>query len=458
MSKQWGGRFEEKTDPIVESFTASVQYDSRLAIYDIQTSIAHAQMLGKQQIIPQKDAQKIVQGLESIREEIEQGKFVWNPALEDVHTNIEHALIQKIGDCGKKLHTARSRNDQVATDVRLWTRDQIDTIINLITQFQKALIEFAELHLDIIIPGFTHLQPAQPVLLAHHILAYFEMLQRDKQRFQELRPRVNILPLGATALAGTPHPIDPQLVAEQLGFEKLCANSMDAVSDRDFLIEFCSHSALVMMHLSRWCEELIIWSSPLFGFIEMGDAFTTGSSIMPQKKNPDVAELVRGKSGRVYGHLFSLLTLMKSLPLTYNRDMQEDKEAVFDTADTVENSLIVSAKIVTSIKVNKENIQRALDLGYMEATDLADYLVEKGVSFRDAHSIIGKIVLYAIKNRKPLRKLSLNEYQSFSSLFEEDIFTILQPLTLVTRRNSPGGTSPSQVKKALQKAKKQIFK
>jgi len=456
MSKQWGGRFEEKTDPTVETFSASVHYDSRLAIFDIQASIAHARMLGKQKIIPQKDAQKIVQGLEGILKEIEQGKFVWNPSLEDVHTNIEHALIQKIGDCGKKLHTARSRNDQVATDVRLWTRAQIDTIIDLITQLQSAFIEFAESHRDVIIPGFTHLQPAQPVLLSHHILAYFEMLQRDKQRFRELRPRVNTLPLGATALAGTPHPIDPQFVAKQLGFEQLCANSMDAVSDRDFLIEFCSYSALLMMHLSRWCEELIIWSSPLFGFIEIGDAFTTGSSIMPQKKNPDVAELVRGKSGRVYGHLFSLLTLMKSLPLTYNRDMQEDKEAVFDTADTVENSLIVCTKMVRSIKVNEENIQKALDLGYMEATDLADYLVEKGVSFRDAHSIIGKIVLYAIKNKKPLRELTLDEYKSFSSLFDKDVYTILQPATIVRRRNSPGGTSPACVRKALQKARKQL--
>ncbi|HOQ31976.1 MAG TPA: argininosuccinate lyase [Candidatus Hydrogenedens sp.] len=456
MSKQWGGRFEEKTDPIVETFSASVHYDSRLAIFDIQASIAHAQMLGKQNIIPPKDAQKIVQGLESILKEIEQGKFVWNPSLEDVHTNIEHALIQKIGDCGKKLHTARSRNDQVVTDVRLWTRAQIDTIIHLIIQLQSALIEFAEFHSNVIIPGFTHLQPAQPILLSHHILAYFEMFQRDKQRFRELRPRVNTLPLGAAALAGTPHPIDPQFVAKKLGFEQLCANSMDAVSDRDFLIEFCSYSALLMMHLSRWCEELIIWSSPLFGFIEIGDAFTTGSSIMPQKKNPDVAELVRGKSGRVYGHLFALLTLMKSLPLTYNRDMQEDKEAVFDTADTVENSLIVCTKMVKSIKVNIENIQKALDLGYMEATDLADYLVERGISFRDAHSIIGKIVLYAIKNKKPLRELTMDEYKSFSSLFEQDVYTILQPTTIVKRRNSPGGTSPACVRKALQKARKQL--
>ncbi|MGC8844464.1 MAG: argininosuccinate lyase [Candidatus Hydrogenedens sp.] len=456
MSKQWGGRFEEKTDPTVEAFTASVHYDCRLAIFDIQASIAHVRMLGKQKIIPQKDAQKIVQGLECILKEIEQGKFAWNPSLEDVHTNIEHALIQKIGDCGKKLHTARSRNDQVATDMRLWVRSQVDTIVEYIAQFQSALIEFAELHLNVIIPGFTHLQPAQPVLLSHHILAYFEMLQRDKQRFYELRHRVNTLPLGATALAGTPHPIDPQFVAKQLEFEQLCANSMDAVSDRDFLIEFCSSSSLLMMHLSRWCEELIIWSSPLFGFIEIGDAFTTGSSIMPQKKNPDVAELVRGKSGRVYGHLFSLLTLMKGLPLTYNRDMQEDKEAVFDTADTVESSLIVCTKMVKSIKVNVDNIQKALDLGYMEATDLADYLVEKGVSFRDAHSIIGKIVLYAIKNKKPLRELTLDEYKSFLSLFDKDVFAILQPATIVKRRNSPGGTSPSCVRKALQKARKRL--
>ncbi len=458
MSKQWGGRFEEKTDPSVESFTASVHYDSRLALYDLQASIAHARMLGKQKIIPQQDAQKIIRGLESIRKEIQQGKFTWDPSLEDVHTNIEHALIQKIGECGKKLHTARSRNDQVATDVRLWTRDQIDTIIKQITEFQKALLEFAEANLDVIIPGFTHLQPAQPILLAHHILAYFEMFQRDKTRFQELRPRVNTLPLGATALAGTPHPIDPEFVARELGFEKLCANSMDAVSDRDFLIEFCSHSAILMMHLSRWCEELILWSSPLFGFIEIGDAFTTGSSIMPQKKNPDVAELVRGKSGRVYGNLFALLTLMKSLPLTYNRDLQEDKESVFDTADTVEHSLTVCTKMVFSFQVKKDNIQRALDLGYMEATDLADYLVEKGVSFRDAHSIIGKIVLHAIKNQKILRNLTLEEYQSFCPLFEKDVFNILTPEAIVKRRNSPGGTSHTRVKQALQKAKKQLHR
>ncbi|HOV32074.1 MAG TPA: argininosuccinate lyase [Candidatus Hydrogenedens sp.] len=457
MSKQWGGRFQEKTDPTVESFTASVHYDFRLALFDIQASIAHAKMLGKQGIISAKDAQKIVRGLMSILKEIELGNFTWNPALEDVHTNIEHALIQKIGECGKKLHTARSRNDQIATDIRLWTRAQIDIIVDLINQFQKALIQFAETNFDVIIPGFTHLQPAQPVLLAHHYLAYFEMLQRDKSRFRELRLRVNSLPLGAAALAGTPHPIDPQFVARELGFEQLCANSMDAVSDRDFLIEFCSHCALLMMHLSRWCEELIIWSTPLFGFIEIGDAFTTGSSIMPQKKNPDVAELVRGKTGRVYGNLFSLLTLMKSLPLTYNRDLQEDKQPAFDTADTVETSLTVCIKMVDSINVRKENIQRALNLGYMEATDLADYLVERGVNFRDAHSIIGQIVLYAIKTRKSLQELQLDEYKTFSPLFGNDVYSIIQPKAIVQRRNSPGGASPLQVKTALKKAKKQLF-
>ncbi len=457
MSKQWGGRFQEKTDPTVESFTASVHYDFRLALFDIQASIAHTKMLGKQGIISAKDAQKIVRGLMGILKEIELGKFTWNPALEDVHTNIEHALIEKIGECGKKLHTARSRNDQIATDIRLWTRAQIDTIVDLINQFQKALIQFAETNLDVIIPGFTHLQPAQPVLLAHHYLAYFEMFQRDKNRFRELRPRVNTLPLGAAALAGTPHPIDPQFVAKELGFEQLCANSMDAVSDRDFLIEFCSHCALLMMHLSRWCEELIIWSNPLFGFIEIGDAFTTGSSIMPQKKNPDVAELVRGKTGRVYGNLFSLLTLMKSLPLTYNRDLQEDKQSAFDTADTVETSLTVCIKMVDSINVRKENIQRALDLGYMEATDLADYLVERGVSFRDAHSVVGKIVLYAIKTQKSLQELQLDEYKVFSPLFNDDVYLILQHKNIVQRRNSPGGTSSLQVKNALKKAKKQLL-
>jgi len=457
MSKQWGGRFQEKTDPTVESFTASVHYDFRLALFDIQASIAHTKMLGKQGIISAKDAQKIVRGLMGILKEIELGKFTWNPALEDVHTNIEHALIEKIGECGKKLHTARSRNDQIATDIRLWTRAQIDIIVDLINQFQKALIQFAETNLDVIIPGFTHLQPAQPVLLAHHYLAYFEMFQRDKNRFRELRPRVNTLPLGAAALAGTPHPIDPQFVAKELGFEQLCANSMDAVSDRDFLIEFCSHCALLMMHLSRWCEELIIWSNPLFGFIEIGDAFTTGSSIMPQKKNPDVAELVRGKTGRVYGNLFSLLTLMKSLPLTYNRDLQEDKQSAFDTADTVETSLTVCIKMVDSINVRKENIQRALDLGYMEATDLADYLVERGVSFRDAHSVVGKIVLYAIKTQKSLQELQLDEYKVFSPLFNDDVYLILQHKNIVQRRNSPGGTSSLQVKNALKKAKKQLL-
>lgn len=456
MAKQWGGRFERSTDPLVERFTSSVHYDSKLALYDIQASIAHAQMLGKQGILSKADVKKIVNGLLQIKKEVEKGAFKWDAKLEDVHTNIENALIQKIGESGKKLHTARSRNDQVATDIRLWTRDQINEILHQINNFQRELIYFAEKNFDVIIPGFTHLQPAQPVLLAHHVLAYVEMFQRDKTRFQELQRRVNVLPLGATALAGTSYPIDPQYVAQMLGFNEVCRNSMDAVSDRDFLIEFCSNSSLVMMHLSRWAEELIIWNNPSFGFIEIGDTFTTGSSIMPQKKNPDVAELVRGKTGRVYGHLMSLLTLMKALPLTYNRDLQEDKEAVFDTANTVIDCLKVCSKMLSTVEVKAENIQKALDLGYMEATDLADYLVSKKVSFRDAHSIVGKIVLHAIKTKRKIRELSLEELKKFSPLFEEDVYSVMDPKTIIQRRNSFSGTSPTQVKKAIQRAKKMI--
>ncbi len=456
MGKQWGGRFEEKTDPIVEMFTSSIDYDIRLAKFDIQASIAHARMLGKQKIIHKSEANKIISALKEIEKEIENGKFKWNYSLEDVHTNIENALIQKIGEIGKKLHTARSRNDQVITDVRLWTRNEIDSIVNLIREFQTELIRFAEENIDIIIPGYTHLQPAQPVLLAHHILAYFEMLQRDKERFLQTRQRTNVLPLGSAALAGTPHPIDPKSVAEELKFDRTCENSMDAVSDRDFIIEFIFNSAILMMHLSRWAEELIIWSCPQFGFIEIGDAFTTGSSIMPQKKNPDIAELIRGKTGRVYGNLIALLTLMKGLPLTYNRDLQEDKEPLFDTADTVKMTLTVSIRMLPSIKLLKDNIRKALDLGYMEATDLADYLVSKGVPFRDAHSIVGKVVLYAIKHQKPLRSLAIDEYKQFCPFFDKDLYEILKPETIVARRNSPGGTSPSQVKKAITHAKKRI--
>lgn len=456
MAKQWGGRFEERTDPVVELFTSSIEYDYRLAKFDIQASIAHARMLGRQGIISKSEANQIISGLKGIGEEIESGRFKWDHSLEDVHTNIENALIQKVGEVGKKLHTGRSRNDQVVTDVRLWTRGEIDGIVELIRKFQKELVKFAEDNISVIIPGYTHLQPAQPVLLAHHILAYFEMLQRDKERFLQTRRRTNVLPLGSAALAGTTHPIDPKSVADELGFDGICENSMDAVSDRDFVIEFIFNSSLLMMHLSRWAEELIIWSSPQFGFIEIGDAFTTGSSIMPQKKNPDIAELIRGKTGRVYGSLISLLTIMKGLPLTYNRDLQEDKEPLFDTADTVKMTLMVSTKMLPSIKVVKDKIKKALDLGYMEATDLADYLVSKGVPFRDAHTIVGKVVLHAIKSQKPLRSLTIDEYRQYCPLFDNDLYNILKPEAIVARRNSPGGTSPSQVRKAIARAKKRI--
>ncbi|MCX8065311.1 MAG: argininosuccinate lyase [Candidatus Hydrogenedentes bacterium] len=456
MAKQWGGRFKEKTDPIAEIFTSSIHYDFRLAIHDIRGSIAHARMLGNQGIITKKDSKKIISALKEIEKEIKSEKFQWDYSLEDVHTNIENALIKKIGDIGKKLHTARSRNDQVVTDVRLWLREKIDNIVELIKEFQRGLINLAEMNMDVIIPGYTHLQPAQPVLLSHHTLAYFEMFQRDKERFLQNRKRVNVLTLGSTALAGTTFPIDPYSVAKELGFEDVSKNSMDAVSDRDFAIEFIFNCSLLMMHLSRWAEELIIWSSPQFGFIEIGDAYTTGSSIMPQKKNPDVAELIRGKTGRVYGSLINLLTLMKGLPLTYNRDLQEDKEPLFDVSDTVTLTLMVATGMLYSIRVLKDNIKKALSLGYMEATDLADYLVAKGVPFREAHSIVGKVVLYALEKQKTLYNLTMEEYKQFSPLFDNNLYEIIKPETIVARRNSPGGTSPSQVKKALEEAKKRI--
>lgn len=456
MGKQWGGRFRERTDPTVEEFTSSVHYDCRLALYDIQASIAHAKMLGNQGIIPKKDARKIISGLKEIEKEIKSGRFQWDSSLEDVHTNIENALIKRIGDLGKKLHTARSRNDQVVTDVRLWLRDKITNIVELIRDFQKGLIQFAEKNIDVIIPGYTHFQPAQPVLLSHHTLAYFEMLQRDKERLLQTKKRTNVLPLGSAAMAGTTYPIDPSIVAKELGFEEIFKNSMDAVSDRDFVIEFIFDCSLLMMHLSRWAEELIVWSSPQFGFIEIGDAFTTGSSIMPQKKNPDVAELIRGKTGRVYGDLISLLTLMKGLPLTYNRDLQEDKEPLFDAVDTVSITLMVAKDMLFSVKVLRDNIKKALKLGYMEATDLADYLVQKGVPFREAHSIVGKVVLYAIDNHKTLDQLTIDEYKQFSSLFDKDLYEFINLEVIVSRRSSPGGTSPSRVKEALQQAKKRI--
>ncbi len=457
MSKKlWGGRFESETDALVERLGESVSFDSRLAPWDIRGSIAHARMLGDCGIIAKNDAKKIIAGLTAIGKDIESGEFLWDLALEDVHMNIESALTKRIGEAGKRLHTARSRNDQISTDVRLWARDQVDTVIELLRALQRALLSFAEAHIDVLLPGLTHMQHAQPVLLAHHVHAYIEMFARDEQRFSELRKRVNVLPLGSAALAGTPHPIDRQQVAKELGFDRVSENSMDAVSDRDYLIEFCADSALVMMHLSRLSEELVLWSTPEFGFIEIGDAFTTGSSIMPQKKNPDGAELVRGKTGRVYGDLTALLTLMKGLPMTYNRDMQEDKEPAFDAADTVQLCLGVTAKMIPSIKVKRAVMLAATREGFLEATDLADYLAAKGLPFREAHEIVGKLVLLCTKSGRRLPELALDELKAASSLFTADVTKLFDPMTLVKRRDVPGGTAPAQVKAALRRASKRL--
>lgn len=454
MSKLWGGRFEGKTDGLVEALGESVSYDARLAPWDLRASIAHAEMLGSCGIITQADAKKIVRGLKEIGKDVAAAKLVWDRALEDVHTNIESVLVARIGDAGKRLHTGRSRNDQIATDMRLWMRDQIDVIVDLIEALRTALLDLAESHLDVILPGFTHLQNAQPVLLAHHLLAYVEMLSRDAERFTQLRKRANVLPLGAAAMAGTPYPIDREQVAKALGFDSISRNSMDAVSDRDHMIEFCSNAALVMMHLSRFSEELILWSTPAFGFVEIGDAFTTGSSIMPQKKNPDVAELVRGKTGRVYGDLNALLVLMKGLPMTYNRDLQEDKEAIFDASDTVQLCLAVFARMIPSIAIKREAMAAATSQGFMEATDLADYLVVKGVPFREAHGIIGRIVRHCVAQQCTLPALPLADYQRFSPKFETDVYAVLTPEAIVGRRNNPGGTAPGRVRKALKLARK----
>jgi len=458
MAKLWGGRFEGATHALVEALGESVSFDSRLAPWDIRASIAHANMLGAQGIITKRDAALIVKGLKSILADIAKGDFTWDTSLEDVHTNIEVALVKRIGDAGKRLHTARSRNDQIATDVRLWLRDQIDAIVAQTRALQRAFLDLAEANIDVIMPGYTHLQPAQQVLFAHHMQAYVEMFQRDAARFLGLRERVNVMPLGSAALAGTPHPIDREAVARALGFAAISANSMDAVADRDHLIEFCSAAAITMMHLSRFSEELIIWSNPRFAFVEIGDAFTTGSSIMPQKKNPDVAELVRGKTGRVYGDLNALLVLVKGLPLTYNRDLQEDKEPVFDASDTVQLALQVFTAMLPSISVRRKAMEDAAAEGFMEATDLADYLVTKGVPFREAHEIVGKIVLYCGHNNTRLPSLDLPTYQRFSKAFERDVFSVLSPLSIVNRRDLPGGTALPRVKQALRAARRRLAK
>ncbi|MBA2848155.1 argininosuccinate lyase [Thermosulfuriphilus ammonigenes] len=458
MSKEkpWAGRFKEKTARSVEEFTVSVEFDSRLAYWDILGSKVHARMLARQGIISEEDAQKIIEGLEKIWREIESGRFRWRSELEDVHMNIEAALIELIGPAGARLHTARSRNDQVATDVRLYLRDEIDDLCRRLQGLQQALVDKAEENIQVIMPGFTHLQHAQPILFAHHLMAYFEMFQRDRERLADCRRRLNYCPLGSAALAGTGFPVDRHFVARELGFTAPCANSLDAVSDRDFIIEFLGAAALIMMHLSRLSEELILWMSSEFAFVDLPDAYCTGSSIMPQKKNPDVPELIRGKSGRVFGHLLSLLTTMKALPLAYNRDMQEDKEPLFDTVDTVKTAVAIMGEIVAHLKPRPERMREVCEEGFLTATDLADYLVEKGLAFREAHAVAGRVVAYALERGRRLWELSLEELRRFSELIDEDLLERLSIEGSVARRNSFGGTAPERVKEAIASARTRL--
>ena len=449
----WGGRFAEATDAFVAEFTASVQFDRRLYRHDIAGSRAHAEMLRRVGVLSDTEAAAIDAGLAQILGEIERGEFAWNVALEDVHMNIEACLTERIGVAGKKLHTGRSRNDQVATDIRLYLRDAVDGIGGQLHSLMSALVTLAEKEADTIMPGFTHLQHAQPITFGHHLLAWFEMVKRDAQRFADCRKRINVMPLGSAALAGTTYPIDRRITAELLGFEAISDNSLDAVSDRDFAIEFLSACSLVMMHLSRWCEELILWNSSQFGYIDLPDRFCTGSSIMPQKKNPDLPELVRGKTGRVYGHLMSLLTLMKGQPLAYNKDNQEDKEPLFDALDTVTNSLTAFVSLIPALEPRREVMYEAARRGFTTATDLADYLVKKGVPFRDAHEIVGKAVALAIAEKKALDELSLSQLQNLSDKVGDDVYACLSLEGSVNARDHLGGTAPAQVRAAASRAR-----
>lgn len=452
MSKLWGGRFTKETNKLVEEFTASISFDQKLAKEDIAGSLAHVQMLGECGIIPVEDAEKIKNGLLLIKEKVDRGEVEFLVEDEDIHMNIERQLIEEIGPVGGKLHTGRSRNDQVATDMHLYLRTKTTELITLVEEVQQAIIGQAKEHVETLIPGYTHLQRAQPVSFAHHLMAYFWMFERDKERLLDSLKRVNWLPLGSGALAGTTFPINRGIVAEQLGFETIYPNSMDAVSDRDFILEFLSIGSIIMTHISRLSEELVIWSSQEFQFVELDDSFCTGSSIMPQKKNPDVPELLRGKTGRTYGNLIGLLTVLKGLPLAYNKDLQEDKEGMFDTVATLEGSLKLLAPMIETMTVRKDVMRKAINNDFSNATDIADYLVRKGLPFREAHEVIGKIVLYSIQSGKFLLDLTLDEYQQFSSLFEEDIYVVLAPEHVVAVRNSFGGTSPEQVREQIKLA------
>jgi argininosuccinate lyase len=449
--KPWGGRFTEATDKLVEEFTESVSFDHALYRYDIQGSIAHARMLAHVGVLTTEERDAIVAGLQTIEQDIEQGRFRWSTRLEDVHMNIEAALTERIGDVGKKLHTARSRNDQVATDLRLYLRDAVDDVLEQLVGLRRAMLALAEAEAGTVMPGFTHLQVAQPVTLGHHVLAWVSMLERDSQRFSEARARINILPLGAAALAGTTFNIDREYTARQLGFDGVAGNSLDAVSDRDFVIECCAHVALVMVHLSRIAEELILWQSEAYKFIDIGDAFCTGSSIMPQKKNPDVAELLRGKTGRALGNVIALLTIMKGQPLAYNRDNQEDKQPLFDSMKTIRMCLGVLTAMIPTISVNRDRMREAASQGFATATDLADYLVRKGVPFRDAHEVVGKAVGACLAEGIALPELSLERMRDFHPSIDADVFDVLTLDGSVNARNHFGGTAPEQVRAAVRR-------
>jgi argininosuccinate lyase len=454
--KLWGGRFEAETDKLVEEYTSSIAFDQRLYKYDIQGSIAHVKMLAHCEILTPEERDQIIEGLEEILEEMEKGEFEFKVSLEDIHMNIEKCLIDKIGSVGGKLHTARSRNDQVALDIRLYLKDQIEGIQALTGKLKKVLLDLAEENIDIIMPGYTHLQRAQPVRVSHHLLAYYSKLKRDYERLSDCYKRTNILPLGAGALAGTTFNIDRQFVADELGFDKVSQNSLDTVSDRDFIIEFLAAASTLMMHLSRFSEELVLWTSQEFDFVNIDDAFCTGSSIMPQKKNPDVPELIRGKTGRVYGHLMQLLTVMKGLPLAYNKDMQEDKEGLFDTVDTLRGALELFARMLSKTTFKKEKLEATAEDGFTNATEVADYLVGKGLPFREAHEIVGKTVLYCVKQEKKLSDLNLEEWIEFSDKFEEDIYQKIDITKAVDARDSTGGPAHDEVLRVIKEEKERL--
>ena len=454
--KTWDGRFAEKTDRSVEIFTSSIEFDRRLYPYDIQGSIAHCRMLAKTGIITEDDAAALVQGLGQIKRELDRNEFIFDDGLEDIHMHIETRLVEKVGKVAFKLHTARSRNDQVALDVRMLLRDEIRHVLGGLLDIRGVLVDLAAANIDVVLPGYTHLQRAQPVLLGHHWMAYYEMFARDSERFNECLQRVNIMPLGAAALAGTTYAIDRAYTAKLLNVPRVSVNSIDTVSDRDFIIEFLASASICMVHLSRMAEELVLWSSSEFGFIALPDAFATGSSIMPQKKNPDVPELVRGKSGRVFGGLMAMLTIMKSLSLSYNRDLQEDKLALFDSIDTVKACLEIFTRMLPKVRINRKNMQAATRTGFLNATDMADYLVTKGIPFREAHNCVGQAVSYALGKQKELQDLTLDELKDFSKVIKKDIYEILSTDAMIERRNIKGGTATEQVRMAIETARRAL--